>query len=265
MALKAFTFAQRPELVEQAALFNDIGWPAFMCQDSNEQRYWPRLETSFPEFQLMLCADDQVVAVGHAIPLYWDGTVSGLPDGWGAALAQGVHDFRQERPVNCASALSVVVHPDYQRKGLSRLVLEAMRATVKAEGINNLIAPVRPSLKQLYPFTTIEQYTTWRQPDGSPFDPWVRVHWRLGARVLAPAPESMSIEGSVSQWARWTGMEFPNSGEYLVPGALQPVKIDIAKGYGCYKDPNVWMHHALSPKSRSPLDVQERRRAQEVR
>lgn len=251
MSYQAFTFAQRPELVAQAAFFNEIGWPAFMCQDPNEQLYWPLLETFFPQFQLMLCSGDEVVAVGHAVPLYWDGTAEGLPDGWGAALAQGVQNFQQRQTVNCASALAVVVHPEQRQKGLSRLVLEAMRATVKTEGLDDLIAPVRPSLKQHYPYTPIEQYITWQQPDGSPFDPWVRVHWRLGARVLAAAPESMSITGSVTQWTAWTGVHFAASGDHLVPGALQPVEVDIAQDYGCYKDPNVWMHHSLSTLSSS--------------
>ncbi len=126
MPYQAFTFEQRPDLVEQAALFNELGWPIFMCQDPNEQQYWSLLETLFPQFQLMLCLADEVVAVGSAIPLNWDGTTEGLPNGWGAALAQGIDDFQQMRSVNCASALSVVVHPEHRRKGLSRLVLQAI-------------------------------------------------------------------------------------------------------------------------------------------
>lgn len=245
MAYQAFTFAQQPERVAQATFFNEIGWPAFMCKDNNEQRFWPLLETLFPDFQLMVCSGDEVVAVGHAIPLYWDGTIEGLPDGWGAALAQGVHDFKRRRRANCASALSIVVHPEHRRKGLSRQVLEAMRANVKTLGLGGLLAPVRPSLKQDYPHTPMEQYISWRQPDGSPFDPWVRVHWRLGAKILTPAPESMYIVGSVSEWAEWTGLDFPQSGNYVVPGALRPVKIDVDRDYGLYIEPNVWLHHAL--------------------
>ncbi len=249
MPYQVFTFEQRPDLVEQAALFNELGGPIFMCQDPNEQQYWSLLETLFPQFQLMLCLADEVVAVGSAIPLNWDGTTEGLPNGWGAALAQGIDDFQQMRSVNCASALSVVVHPEHRRKGLSRLVLQAMCATTKEQRLGDLIAPVRPSLKQYYPYTPIEQYITWQQPDGTPFDSWVRVHWGLGAKILVLAPESMTVTGSVSQWEEWTGITFPNSGEFLVPGALQPVKIDIAKDYGCYRDPNVWMHHALSARA----------------
>ena len=249
MPYQAFTFEQRPDLVEQAALFNELGWPTFMCQDPNEQLYWSLLQTRFPQFQLMLCTADEVVAVGNAVPLYWDGTTGGLPDGWGAALAKGINDSEQIQPANCASALSVVVHPKHRRKGLSRLVLQAMCATVKKQRLGDLIAPVRPSLKQYYPLTPLEQYITWQQPDGTPFDSWVRVHWCLGAKILALAPESMRITGSVPQWEEWTGMSFPNSGEYLVPGALQPVEVDIARDCGCYKDPNVWMHHALGSKN----------------
>lgn len=253
MSYQAFTFEQRPDLVEQASLFNELGWPSFMCQDPNEQQYWSLLETLFPQFQLMLCLADEVAAVGSAVPLYWDGTTEGLPGGWGSALAQGIHDFQQKRSPNCASALSVVVHPKHRRKGLSRLVLQAMCATVKRQHLNDLIAPVRPSLKQYYPHTSIEQYITWRQPDGTPFDSWVRVHMGLGAKILALATESMTITGSVSQWAEWTGMNFPNSGEYIVPGALQPVEVDIAQDYGIYKDPNVWMHHSLSSENYYPF------------
>lgn len=246
MPYQAFTYKQRPDLVEQAVLFNELGWPIFMCQDPNEQQYWSLLETLFPQFQLMLCLADEVVAVGSAVPLYWDGTTEGLPGGWGAALAQGIQDFQRERSTNCVSALSVVVHPEHRRKGLSRLVLQAMCREIKQQHLDHLIAPVRPSLKQYYPRTPIEQYIAWQQSDGTPFDSWVRVHWGLGAKILALAPESMTVTGSLSQWQEWTGIDFPASGEYLIPGALQPVVVDTVKGCGYYKEPNVWMHHALS-------------------
>lgn len=235
-------------MAEQATLFNDLGWPTFMCQDPNEQQYWSLLETRFPEFQLMLCLAEEVVAVGYAVPLYWDGTPEGLPGGWGDALAQGVNDVLQTQSVNCASALSVVVHPEHRRKGLGRLVLQAMCTTVSKQYLDDLIAPVRPSLKHYYPYTTIEEYITWQRSNGTPFDPWVRTHWCMGARILALAPASMQVTGTVSQWTEWTGISFPQSGEYLVPGALQPVAVDVSKDYGCYTDPNVWMHHSLNPR-----------------
>lgn len=41
-------------------------------------------------------------------------------------------------------------------------------------------------------------------------------------------------------------MAFPESGHYVVPGALQPVAIDCERDEGCYEDPNVWMRHPVS-------------------
>ena len=89
------------------------------------------------------------------------------------------------------------------------------------------------------------RYVRWRRPDGAPLDPWLRVHWRLGARVLGVAARSMVVEGRVRDWEGWTGMGFPASGDYVVPGALTTVRIDRARDRGRYAEPNVWMLHPV--------------------
>jgi hypothetical protein len=58
-------------------------------------------------------------------------------------------------------------------------------------GLNHLIAPVRPSHKDRYPTIPIERYARWTRPDGSPFDPWVRVHTRMGVRIGPVIPYSL--------------------------------------------------------------------------
>ena len=55
----------------------------------------------------------------------------------------------------------------------------------------------------------------------------------------------MRVEGSVSDWESWTGMRFPETGHYVVPGALVPVAIDVERDTGLYLEPNVWMVHTL--------------------
>jgi hypothetical protein len=91
----------------------------------------------------------------------------------------------------------------------------------------------------------MERYVRWRRPDGAPLDPWLRVQWRLGARVLRIAARSMVVEGRVRDWEGWTGMRFPDSGRYVVPGALVPVTIDRRRDRGRYVEPNVWMLHPV--------------------
>jgi hypothetical protein len=94
--------------------------------------------------------------------------------------------------------------------------------------------------------TPIERYARWQRSDGAPFDPWLRVHWRLGAEYLKTAPKATIITGTVAEWEDWTGMSFPESGEYVVPGALQPITINREQDVGTYPDPNIWIRHSVT-------------------
>jgi hypothetical protein len=102
---------------------------------------------------------------------------------------------------------------------------------------------VRPTLKHRYPLTPIDRYIHWRRQDGSHLDPWVRTHERLGASIVKVAPESTVTTGTVTEWEEWTEMALPESGNYVVPGALVPITIDRERNEGAYVEPNVWMVH----------------------
>jgi GNAT superfamily N-acetyltransferase len=240
------TLEQRPDLVAQVRGLGLEVWAEFLQHSAVCRRYWRSLYTTFARFQVLLCdPTDTVIAAGHTIPVLWDGTKDDLPSGLDGVLERGVGDAECGRTPTTLSALAAMVAPSHQRRGLSAAVLQAMRATAAAHGLTALIAPVRPTLKHRYPLTPIERYVRWTQPDGSPFDPWIRVHWRLGAEFLQVAPQSMAITGPVQEWETWTGMRFPESGPYVVPGALQPVLIDLESDCGRYEDPNIWMRHAI--------------------
>lgn len=248
MSFTLYTIAERPGLEDDTYRVTGLAWPRFMLEDPVADRYWSRLYSMFADFQFVLCDDhQQVIAVGNSIPLYWGGTAENLPQGWDAELEQGFLDHEAGRTPNTLGALSITIDPSRQGQGHSRTMLQAMRSIAARHGLRALIAPVRPTLKARYPLTSIERYAAWTQEDGAPFDPWLRTHWRLGARVLCVAPRSMVIEASVGEWEGWTAMRFPESGSYVVPGALQPIQIDRETDRGSYEDPNVWMHHAIDP------------------
>jgi GNAT superfamily N-acetyltransferase len=239
------TLAQRPDLADHVRRLGPEVWPEFLQHDAVCGRYWRSLYSAFARFQVLLCdAADVVIAVGHTIPVRWDGTLADLPAGLDGVLERAAGDANGGRVPTALSALAAIVAPGHQRQGLSAMVLRAMRSTAAAHGLKALIAPVRPTLKHRYPLTSIERYARWTRPDGSPFDPWLRVHWRLGAELLQIAPQSMVVTGSVADWETWTGLSFPESGPYVVPGALQPVMIDLESDCGRYEDPNIWMRHA---------------------
>jgi len=242
--LNAFTLEQRPDLFEGIEKVHEGAFPDYLIEgDRHNSDYWDRVLREFPSLQFVLCDEgENVLASGHALPLDWDGTEGGLPSGYDGALVRG---FENRQPANTLCALSVIVAKEHRGKSISSRAVSAMKRLAEQHGYSHLIAPVRPNRKSLYPLTPMERYILWRQEDGSPFDPWLRVHWKLGAKILKVAPNSMEVRGSVADWERWTGMRFPESGDYVVPGALTPVTMDLEKDEGIYLDPNVWMAYRL--------------------
>jgi len=49
----------------------------------------------------------------------------------------------------------------------------------------------------------------------------------------------MTIRGTRAEWDEWTKMKFPQSGQYIIPGALNPIEMDMQKDEGVYVEPNV--------------------------
>jgi GNAT superfamily N-acetyltransferase len=244
-AFQVVSLAARPELTLPALELLAAGWPEFMRHDPTAERHQARLAIELAGFQALLVdrEKDELAALGVSIPFAWDGTLAGLPAGWDAVVEQGVGDLDEGRRPTALSALSVTVAPDRRGQGLSRLVVRGLKAAAARAGLGTLLAPVRPSGKSAYPLTPMERYVRWARPDGAPFDPWLRTHWRLGGEVLGVCPASMEITAEVATWEAWTGLAFPETGPYVVPGALVPVAIDRERDLGRYLEPNVWLRH----------------------
>ena len=241
-SIDVFTAEERPELWEDArSLFGGV-WPEYNNHGNHTGKYFGALIPRHARFQVLLHDRelDRVVARGRSIPFRWDGSLEDLPAGIDAV---GLRAVDEPLPPPALSALAAEVAADQQGQGLSHLVIEAMAATARTSNLAPLVAPVRPSWKDRYPLTPIDRYAGWMRPDGLPFDPWLRVHARLGATVLRSEPRSLQIEAPVGEWERWTEMTFPEDGEYVFPFGLAPLL--VREGSGAYWEPNVWMLHEL--------------------
>ena len=244
---KTFTLRARPELADELERLAEEGWPRFMRQRDEQGvgRYWPKLFGDFADWQFVVCDSfDRVVAGGHSVPFTWDGTPADLPDSLAAILERAVHARAGQRRPTALSALAALVGAAQRDQGLSRRILETMRGMASQWRLDQFVAPVRPTQKSAYPLVPMERYVHWRNAEDLPLDPWMRVHVRLGAEVVRVIPRAMVIHGTVAEWEEWTEMRFPDSGPYVVPGALQPVLIDRERDEGRYEDPNVWMRHS---------------------
>jgi GNAT superfamily N-acetyltransferase len=242
--LGAFTAAERPELWEAARrgrVFDGL-WPEYNGHGNHTGRYFGALFPHFADCQVLFSDERSQRLVGRArtIPFRWDGTLVDLPAGIDAVGRRALDDPGQPTAL---SALAAEVDRHYQGQGLSALLLKAMAAVGRLRGFGQLLAPVRPSWKDRYPLVAIEDYATWVRDDGLCFDPWMRVHARLGARILRPEPRSLEISAPLADWEAWTAMSFPGDGSYVFPGCLAP--LSASGGLGSYFEPNVWMLHEL--------------------
>jgi GNAT superfamily N-acetyltransferase len=226
----------------------DASWPEFMLHDPIATEHWHELFDWFDEYQFALFDTEnrRMAAMANSLPFYWDQPLEELPEtGWDWVFLNAIEQHQNGVIPNIQSAIQINIHPDYQGQGLSAQMVQAMGAIGKSKGFQHLVAPVRPTQKSKYPLTSIDDYIKWATDEGLPFDAWLRVHARAGGKIIKPCHEAMTIRGTRAEWEEWTGLKFPQSGEYIIPGALNPISMNVEKDEAIYIEPNVWMVHEL--------------------
>jgi GNAT superfamily N-acetyltransferase len=241
--LEIVTTGDRHDLDEQARDAFRAGWPEFIFHDPISSEHIGRVETYFPQYDVLLLDEGQVVAGGWGVPVHWDATIGALPDGYDGALISAVTGHENSVPADTLCIMAVAVKAGRQGSGLAGQALTALRGRASDAGLRHVIAPVRPGLKSRYPLTPMANFAHWTRSDGLHIDPWIRTHQRLGASILAPAQRSMTITGTVPEWEEWAAMAFPETGQYVVPDALDLVAIDRERDRGTYAETNLWMRH----------------------
>lgn len=239
--LTVSVLADRPELA--GAMWDmPTSWPEFMRHDPIGGLYYGNLEARFSTFVLVAQEPGgEVVAAAYSIPFVLGDDA--LPDhGWDFVVRNGVMASIQGQAPDAISAVEIAVHPDHQRTGISGQMLLALRENAARRGFRELVAPVRPNGKQDAD-EPMPSYASRVREDGLPVDPWLRVHARLGGRIVGVAPRSMVVPGTLGEWREWTGLPFDTTGPVLVPQALAPVHCDVEHGVATYVEPNVWVVH----------------------
>jgi GNAT superfamily N-acetyltransferase len=239
------TLAERPDLAEATyAIPYPPDSPTFMAgslasllvRGRRVVRRWPHLVVALLE-------DDRPVARGIMVPFRGRGS---LPSrGWDEVAVWAAEDALDEVTPDTACALEIAVHPEHQRRGHSRTVLEGMRSAVASAGLGALVIPVRPPDKAAVPAMPMPDYVAKTRADGLPADRWLRTHVRAGGLIEAVAPCSATVQAPLEDWRRWTGLPFDRDGETIVPGALAPVLVSTAQDFAVYVEPNVWVSHRV--------------------
>jgi hypothetical protein len=245
--LQFVTLADRPDLFEPLDELVTKVWPEFMLHDPVAGRLFMRMVRGFPDFQLVALEDGEIVGGANSVRFALDGPIAGLPEGgWDWMLEKAIADLDAGKAPDALCGMQVAVRTDRQGRRYSGLILAELKRRAVLAGHRAMVVPVRPNWKARYPLIPIDDYITWQTAEGLPFDPWLRVHARLGGRIVKACHQAMRISGTITEWEAWTGMGFPGSGRHIVPGALVPVEVAVAADTALYVEPNVWVEHPLA-------------------
>ena len=257
--MREFEGFQLQTVVDDPALFDriqeliDLVWPSFVTQSNSPKGHalpfsWYGIYERWPHLQFVLidATDRGIVAACNALTLAWDGPAEELPDeGWNWVMHQARLDLEAGRMPTMGSALSITLDPTRRGENLSSVAVRAMKMLVQETGVKRFFAPVRPTTKARYPITPMADFCRWTNAEALPLDPWMRVHARLGAKVIKPCNRSQPLAGTVAEWERWLDLPLPTSGDYVGPGLLAPLHVDREADEAVCWEPNVWMEHPL--------------------
>ncbi|AXU11623.1 GNAT family N-acetyltransferase [Streptomyces clavuligerus] len=245
--VKVVLHSERPELWDRIPEVFAGVVPEYNLHGDIGDTYWNRLFDDFGDHQFLLYdeEDDDILGAGRSLPRLWDGTPEGLGTGLDASIKDAFAAHDAGTPPTALCALGVEVAPAHQGKNLSKALLQQMIAMARADGLPHLIVPVRPIWKHRYPLVPVERYAHWCRADGEPFDPWIRAQVRLGGTVTAGMERSSLISGTVAEWESWTGMAYPESGDYVFPEGLNTLRVDRERDLATYWEPAVWITYDL--------------------
>jgi GNAT superfamily N-acetyltransferase len=240
--LELVSLAERPEVERRMQAAEEQIYPAFMTQgQANYYEQMGKLVDSIAAYRIAYVAagTDRVLAGAEAAPIAWDGSDEDLPRGYDDGLERAVAVAKGRAEPTALCAVNLMVTEEARGMRLSVRLMEALRE--RADGLGPVVAAIRPPGKLQHPRTAIEEYVGWTREDGKPFDPWIRSFLAAGARLGPVSPESLSITGSVAEWTEWTGVDFPSSGEYELPGGLSTLHVNREADICTYVEPSVWV------------------------
>jgi hypothetical protein len=237
--------ADSPELkkaassIEQAA-GDELG---YLNYTRAHYEHYQDLLDEYPDFQL--CLVDQEtgypVAVANSVPFACSGPDELPPEGWDWVVETAA---KKNARANMLGALAISVPAVHRSKGYARLMIRSLLELAEIKKFSGVVVPVRPTGKVKHPWVPISEYLTWTDPNGRPYDPWVRSHLASGGKLVGPCERSMVVHEPLGFWENWSKKRFKETGPYALKGAIAPVKIDVDLRTGTYEEPNVWVAYS---------------------
>lgn len=228
-------------------------WPALFAGSPVLRSHWANLIETFANLQMCIVDGRNMLrGVVNAVALMWNGTNSDLPLGWDDAVVRALMRVSPAK-ANTLVVLAAIVDPVLRGTGLSGVVLTHYFHFAATLGFRNVLVALRPLGKERHQEIALEDYVE-RHKSGLLTDGWIRLHERLGGKIIGCSPISQFVRGTRAEWREWLGegVSVPE-GCNCVSAALGTVQFDPSNDVGVYYDPCVWIHHTPPEKTRCQL------------
>ena len=244
----------------------------------------------FPEFlKEVRTATGRPVAFLASVPMYWSVVPQSLPDlsyvtevlrfegrkmfalayahrplqewlaqpGLFQSLSQPIRQSRLSG-TNALCIIAITVHPEFRRRGLPRILLEAAKEEAQSLGFEYVLGPFRPSAygafkaerRAAHSEGLFAEYCGMTGSGGLPVDPWLRAVARNGAQFVKIEPRSLVVRRSLSSFERYRGTH--RSDDWYSPakdswecGETCTWYVDRARGLVTSVESNIWGYFDL--------------------
>ncbi|MFC7047961.1 hypothetical protein [Emcibacter nanhaiensis] len=240
MSLFVKSFADDPTLASRISELEDESFPQFLNEEPTWQQTQDAILKNFAHYHYFILNDEnKTVGININVPLCWDGSPEDLP-GYNELLLRCLEEYEDGAKPTALVGIFGAVAPDSQGQGITKLFLRQNSKLTRDHSMTNYLSPVRPAIKQFYPTFTFDEFLCWRDKNGGLIDPWLNSFVKLGAKNLGIAYDSITVTASLKKWTEWTGLEFPVSGDYVIPGGHRPLAVDAVEDTGRYGEDHLW-------------------------
>ena len=193
--------------------------------------------------------EGELVAHGITTKFFWNQDIATLPEGWQGVVRQSyVHSNVEIKKSNTLVGLFIFVEDAFRKQGWANNVIEEMRALAQEKELEALIIPLRPPtrFKKEYADIPMDEFAMLKREDGHPMDHWIRLHTRLGAKILKASERSHRHVMSFKDFRDlFSDAQLPDSGETLVErnGEWYTVYADLKRDFVLVTQGCVWVRH----------------------
>lgn len=233
-------FSESPDLASRISELEDETFPTFLNEEPIWQNNQADIMHTFANYHyLVLDEAGNVVGANINVPLAWSGDPHDLPS-YNELLELCLAQHKAGLKPTALVGILGAVAPEYQGKGLAKLLMKTNTQTQRKYGFSYYLSPIRPAIKQLYPNYSLETFLSWRMSEGDLIDSWLNFFRKAGATELGIARDAITMEAPLEQWEQWTGITFPATGQFIIPGGHQMLNVDVSRNTGTYSEDHLW-------------------------